>query len=61
MARDTVPRAMSDAFTTATGPLRDRLLAALDAAEAKGQEREPQRLATEPWEDDVSSSAWRGS
>jgi uncharacterized Ntn-hydrolase superfamily protein len=36
MARDTVPRAMSDAFTAATGPLRDRLLAALFAAEGEG-------------------------
>ena len=36
-------------------------LAAEEAAEAKANEREPQRLATEPWEGDVSSSAWRGS
>jgi uncharacterized Ntn-hydrolase superfamily protein len=36
MARDTVPRAMSDAFTAATGRLQERLLAALDAAEAEG-------------------------
>src|SRR6185436_15556561 len=36
MARDTVPRAMSDAFIAAAGPLRDRLLAALDAAEGEG-------------------------
>src|SRR6188472_801091 len=36
MARDTVPAAMSDAFTTTQGPLSQRLLAALDAAEAQG-------------------------
>src|SRR5690242_9336030 len=36
MARDTVPQAMSDAFAAATGPLRDRLLAALFAADAEG-------------------------
>jgi uncharacterized Ntn-hydrolase superfamily protein len=36
MARDTVPGAMSDAFTAATGLLQDRLLAALDAAEGEG-------------------------
>jgi uncharacterized Ntn-hydrolase superfamily protein len=36
MARDTVPRAMSDAFEAATGPLQDRLLAALFAAEGQG-------------------------
>jgi cytochrome c-type biogenesis protein CcmH/NrfF len=32
-----------------------------EAAEAKTNEREPQRLSTEPWEGDVSSSGWRGS
>jgi len=36
MQRDTVPQAMSDAFTGSTGALSDRLLAALDAAEAHG-------------------------
>ena len=36
MARDTVPPAMSDAFVAATGALAERLLAALDAAEAEG-------------------------
>ena len=36
MQRDTVPQAMSDAFTGSTGALSDRLLAALDAAEAQG-------------------------
>ena len=36
MARDTVPEAMSAAFKQATGPLQDRLLAALEAAEAEG-------------------------
>ena len=36
-------------------------LAAEEAREASANEREPQRLVTEPWEDDVSSSAWRGS
>jgi uncharacterized Ntn-hydrolase superfamily protein len=36
MARDTVPAAMSQAFEASAGPLQDRLLAALDAAEAEG-------------------------
>ena len=36
MARDTVPGAMSAAFKQATGLLPDRLLAALEAAEAEG-------------------------
>jgi uncharacterized Ntn-hydrolase superfamily protein len=36
MARDTVPQAMSDAFAAATGPLHERLLAALLAAEEQG-------------------------
>lgn len=36
MARDTVPEAMSEAFAGATGLLSERLLAALDAAEAEG-------------------------
>jgi Sec-independent protein secretion pathway component TatC len=36
-------------------------LAAEEAREASANEREPQRLVTEPSEDDVSSSAWRGS
>jgi sec-independent protein translocase protein TatC len=36
-------------------------LAAEEAREASANEREPQRLVTESWEDDVSSSAWRGS
>jgi len=36
MERDTVPQAMSDAFAAGTGALPDRLLAALDAAEAEG-------------------------
>src|SRR5678815_5205229 len=40
---------------------RDAQRAAEEAAEAKADEREPQRLDTEPWEGDVSSSAWRGS
>jgi len=41
---------------------RDAQRAAEEAAEAKANEREPQRLATEPWEgDDVTSSASRGS
>ena len=35
--------------------------AAEEAAEAPAEEREPQRLTSEPWEDDVSSSAGRGS
>jgi len=36
MARETVPQAMSAAFEGATGLLHQRLLAALDAAEAEG-------------------------
>jgi len=40
---------------------REAQLAAEEAAEAKANEREPQRLVTEPWEGDESSSAWRGS
>jgi uncharacterized Ntn-hydrolase superfamily protein len=36
MARDTVPQAMSDAFTSTQGALPERLLAALNAAEAQG-------------------------
>jgi len=39
---------------------RDAQRAAEEAAEAKANERDPQRLDTEPWEGDVSSSAWRG-
>jgi len=40
---------------------RDAQRAAEEAAEAKANEREPQRLATEPWEGDVTSGASRGS
>jgi len=36
MEKDTVWGAMSRAYETATGPLADRLMAALDAAEAEG-------------------------
>jgi uncharacterized Ntn-hydrolase superfamily protein len=36
MARETVPQAMSDAFVSATGPLSERMFAALEAAEAEG-------------------------
>jgi uncharacterized Ntn-hydrolase superfamily protein len=36
MARETVPQAMSDAFTNAAGPLWERLFAALEAAESEG-------------------------
>jgi uncharacterized Ntn-hydrolase superfamily protein len=36
MARDTVPRAMSQAFETAHGTLAERMMAALDAAEGQG-------------------------
>src|SRR3954467_8566953 len=35
MARETVPQAMSDAFVKATGPLSERLFAALEAAESE--------------------------
>jgi uncharacterized Ntn-hydrolase superfamily protein len=36
MERDTVPAAMSAAYAAAEGPLSDRLMAALEAAEAEG-------------------------
>lgn len=36
MLRDTVPDAMADAYASAPGDITDRLLAALDAAEAEG-------------------------
>jgi uncharacterized Ntn-hydrolase superfamily protein len=36
MARSTVPAAMSEAFAAAAGPLADRLMAALRAAEGEG-------------------------
>jgi uncharacterized Ntn-hydrolase superfamily protein len=36
MARDTVPMAMARAFVDASGPLAERLLAAMDAAEGEG-------------------------
>jgi uncharacterized Ntn-hydrolase superfamily protein len=36
MERDTVPAAMSAAFAAAVGPLADRLMAALEAAEGEG-------------------------
>jgi uncharacterized Ntn-hydrolase superfamily protein len=36
MARPTVPAAMSEAFATARGPLADRLMSALRAAEGEG-------------------------
>jgi uncharacterized Ntn-hydrolase superfamily protein len=36
MARDTVPRAMSQAFELARGTLAERMMAALDAAEGQG-------------------------
>ena len=36
MRRETVPRAMMQAYTSASGDLAERLLAALDAAEAEG-------------------------
>ncbi|HEY0516340.1 MAG TPA: DUF1028 domain-containing protein [Solirubrobacteraceae bacterium] len=36
MARDTVPRAMADAYRAAEGDLADRLMAALQSAEAEG-------------------------
>jgi uncharacterized Ntn-hydrolase superfamily protein len=57
MARATVPAAMSDAFAAATGPLADRLMAALRAAEGEGGDvrgRQSAALAVsaaegEPW------------
>ncbi len=36
MARETVPAAMAEAFTSASGPLPSRFLAAMEAAEAEG-------------------------
>jgi uncharacterized Ntn-hydrolase superfamily protein len=36
MERDTVPQAMSAAFAASTGPLAERLMIALEAAEAEG-------------------------
>jgi uncharacterized Ntn-hydrolase superfamily protein len=36
MARDTVPQAMATAYASATGPLAERLLRALEAAEREG-------------------------
>ncbi len=60
MLRSTVPDAMADAFQTATGDLAERLMAALDAAEAEGGDirgRQSAALvivggdpATPPWE-----------
>ena len=41
---------------------REAQLAAEEAAEAaSAPEREPRRLDSEPWEQDVSTSGWRGS
>jgi uncharacterized Ntn-hydrolase superfamily protein len=45
MRHDTVPDAMAEAFTGATGDLPDRLLAALDAAEAAGGDVRGQQAA----------------
>jgi|SRR4051812_13857048 len=58
MLRDTVPAAMSAAFTTADGDLADRLLAALAAAEAEGGDARGRQSAAlvvvpaggEPWQ-----------
>ena len=58
MARDTVPGAMSAAFERAGGDLADRLMAALDAAEAEGGDVRGRQSAAllvvpaegEPWQ-----------
>ena len=45
MARDTVPAAMAHAFETATGDLADRMIAALEAAQAEGGDIRGQQSA----------------
>ena len=45
MLRDTVPDAMAEAFESSTGELADRLLVALDAAEAEGGDIRGQQSA----------------
>jgi uncharacterized Ntn-hydrolase superfamily protein len=58
MARETVPQAMSDAFVNATGPLSERLFAALLAAEGEGGDVRGRQSAAilvvpaegEPWQ-----------
>jgi uncharacterized Ntn-hydrolase superfamily protein len=58
MERDTVPQAMSVAFARAEGPLADRLMAALDAAEGEGGDvrgRQSAALVVVPAEGEV----WR--
>ncbi len=53
MARPTVPAAMSEAFATARGPLADRLMSALRAAEGEGGDvrgRQSAALAVSPAE-----------
>jgi uncharacterized Ntn-hydrolase superfamily protein len=57
MERDTVPAAMSAAFARSEGPLADRLMAALEAAEGEGGDVRGQQSAAmvvvpaegEPW------------
>jgi uncharacterized Ntn-hydrolase superfamily protein len=61
MARPGVPDAMAEAFESATGPLAERLMAALDGAEAAGGDIRGRQSAAllvvgaagEPWERDV--------
>jgi uncharacterized Ntn-hydrolase superfamily protein len=61
MARETVPQAMSEAFTNATGPLSERLFAALEAAEGEGGDVRGRQSAAlvvvgpegEPWRRNV--------
>jgi uncharacterized Ntn-hydrolase superfamily protein len=61
MAREGVPEAMAEAYATATGPLAERLLAALQGAEAAGGDvrgRQSSALLVapghgEPWRRDV--------
>ncbi len=58
MERDTVPAAMSAAFEAANGPLTDRLMAALEAAEGEGGDVRGRQSAAllvvpasgEPWQ-----------
>jgi uncharacterized Ntn-hydrolase superfamily protein len=59
MTNATVPDAMADAFTKATGDLASRLLAALDAAEAEGGDiRGRQSAALVVVSGDPSTPSW---
>jgi uncharacterized Ntn-hydrolase superfamily protein len=59
MARDTVPKAMARAYLAAEGPLAERLLSALDAAEGEGGDvrgRQSSSLLVVP----AAGNAWDG-